>query len=357
MTLLLVACGNSKAYNIKGEMGDSTWDGKKVSLLSISKASSMSPIDSAIIKDGAFELKGKVDSAGWYVLAIDNELGQPIYKDFFVEGNLKFTLKTGKMHITGGPVNDAYQTFSDKYDGLSAGVIRLNAELKADPGNHELEKAFNDEYEHFSREFRKLAVSTIMENLDNPLALHLFQVTLASLENGDIESILSKASPEFLADPSVKMVSQQLALSKKVSVGQHYADLAMFDTDSKPITLSEYVGKGSYVLIDFWASWCAPCMKELPNVMACYEKYHKKGFEVVGVSLDKDAGAWKAAISKNRIPWPQMSDLAGWESQAVSVYSFSGIPHTVLVDPKGVIIAKDLRGADLAEKLSELFDK
>ena len=356
-TILFVACNNTNAYNIKGQMGDSTWDGKQVTMLGLSNETGMLPLDSTIIKDGTFTLKGKVDSAGWYVLLFKKDGGQPIYKDFYVEGNLDFSIKNGRMRLTGSLLNDAYQAFGDKYDDMTVNIVKLNAELKANPANKELEKAFNEEYGRFEKTFRELALTTIMENIDNPLGLHLFQATMSSLENKDIESILAKAGPVFLADSTVKMVAAQLALSKKVSIGSRYADLAMFKPDATPISLSEYVGKGTYVMIDFWASWCGPCLRELPNVLACYEKYHQKGFDVVGVSLDKDAGAWKAAIKSNKIPWPQMSDLAGWQSQAVSVYSFSGIPHTVLVDPQGIIIAKDLRGPGLGKKLAELLDK
>jgi len=356
-TLLLMACNSLNAYNIKGEMDDKSWDGKQVTLLGISKQSGLLPIDSTIIKDGTFKLKGKVDTIGWYVLMVKKEDGQPIYKDFYLDGDIAYTMKNGKVSIKGSPVNNAYQVFGEKYDSMTATIVKLNSKLKANPTNKELEKAFNAEYAVFEKSFRELAKSTILENLDNPVGLHLFQAAMSSLENNDIETILAKAKPAFLADPTVKMVISQLELSKKVGIGSRFSDLTMSKPDGSAISLSEYVGKGTYVLVDFWASWCGPCMQELPNVLACYEKYHQKGFEIVGVSLDKDAEAWKSAIIKHKMTWPQMSDLAGWQSQAVTVYSFSGIPHTVLMDPKGIIIAKDLRGSALDEKLAELLTK
>ncbi|HEY5499571.1 MAG TPA: TlpA disulfide reductase family protein [Bacteroidales bacterium] len=356
-TLLLMACNSLNAYNIKGEMGDKSWDGKQVTLLEISTQSGLKSIDSTLIKDGAFKLKGKVDTIGWYVLMVKKEDGQPIYKDFYLDGDISYTMKNGKVNIKGSPVNNAYQAFGEKYDSMTANIVKLNTELKANPTNKELEKAFNAEYAVFEKSFRELAKNTILENLDNPVGLHLFQAAMSSLENKDIENILAKAKPAFLADPTVKMVISQLKLSKKVGIGSKFSDLTMSKPDGSSISLSDYVGKGSYVLVDFWASWCGPCMQELPNVLACYDKYHQKGFEIVGISLDKDANAWKNAIKNHKMTWPQMSDLAGWKSQAVTVYSFSGIPHTVLMDPKGIIIAKDLRGSALDEKLAELLGK
>jgi peroxiredoxin len=158
-----------------------------------------------------------------------------------------------------------------------------------------------------------------------------------------------------MKDGTVKMVKAQLDLSKNVQEGSKCPELKMMAPDGTQVSLSQFIGKGNYVLIDFWASWCGPCMKELPNVLECYKIYHPKGFDIVGVSLDEDATAWKGAIEKNQIPWHHMSDLAGWKSQAVTVFSFSGIPHTVLVDPTGVIVAKNLRGEELKAKLAEIY--
>jgi len=355
-TILFVACNSKGAYTVKGEMGDNTWDGLQVTLLSVSDEKGFTSIDSVIIKDGKFKIKGSVDSAAWLVLRLEKD-NQPYFKDFYTEGDIEFTLKNGKPFISGGTVNNAYQTFRDKYDLLTVDIVKLNQEYQANPTNKELEQAFNVEYEKFENEFQLLDKKTIIENMANPLGLHLFRTTMSSLENEDMALILLKASPEFLSDPIVRKVAEQLQLSQKVGIGSKFSDLTMFKPDGQSMSLSEYAGKGSYVLIDFWASWCAPCMKELPNVLACYKKYHKKGFEIVGVSLDKDEKAWKGAIKKNKMPWPQMSDLAGWQSKAVEIYSFSGIPYTVLLDPNGIIIAKDLRGAALEEKLEKLLGK
>jgi peroxiredoxin len=355
--ILLVACNRINVYNIKGQMGDNSWDGKQVTLIKQIDESGLLSVDSTIIKNGHFKLKGEVDTVGWYMLIIKNDNGQQIYKDFYMEEHLDFAYNNGKSRMTGSPVNDAYQAFNDKYDELTVNLVKLNAELKENPKNKEIEKAFNNEYIRFEKSFRALSVATIVKNLDNPLGVRLFQTTMSSMENKDIEAILAKAGPEFLSSPMVKMVVAQLAASKKVSIGCKYSDLTMSKPDGTVVSLSEYIGKGSYVMIDFWASWCSPCIEELPKILACYKKYHQKGFEIVGVSLDENATSWKAAIKNYHMSWPQMSDLASWKSQAVSVYSFSGIPYMVLIDPNGVIIANDLRGDVLNKKLAELLDK
>lgn len=127
------------------------------------------------------------------------------------------------------------------------------------------------------------------------------------------------------------------------------------DPDGKSHKLSEYVGQGEWVLVDFWASWCGPCRAEMPNVVAAYEKYHGKGFEIVGLSFDKDKDEWVNAIKEWGMPWIQLSDLKYWETVAAGVYSVTGIPDNLLIDPEGTIIARGLRGEELEAKLSEIF--
>jgi peroxiredoxin len=113
--------------------------------------------------------------------------------------------------------------------------------------------------------------------------------------------------------------------------------------------------RGKYVLIDFWASWCGPCRKENPNVVANYNKYKSKGFEILGVSLDKNAEAWKKAIADDGLTWKHISDLKGWSSDHARLYSVSSIPQTLLLDKEGKIIQRNLRGEQLAAKLKEIF--
>lgn len=137
--------------------------------------------------------------------------------------------------------------------------------------------------------------------------------------------------------------------------GQPFADLTMNDMEGKSVSLSDWAGKGKYVLVDFWASWCAPCRQEMPNVKANYEKYKSKGFEVIGVSFDSRANDWKAAVGQMGLEWPQMSDLKGWESEGAKVYGIKSIPANVLLDGEGKIVGVDLRGEALGQRLEELL--
>ena len=138
-------------------------------------------------------------------------------------------------------------------------------------------------------------------------------------------------------------------------IGKKFTDVTLHNGQGEKVKLSEAIGQGKYVLVDFWASWCGPCMGEMPYLKECYAKYKEKGFEIVGISLDKNRAAWINAIAQKELSWPQYSDLDQFDNEAASTYQVSSIPWNFLCDPDGTIIAISLRGEALAEKLAEVL--
>ena len=156
-------------------------------------------------------------------------------------------------------------------------------------------------------------------------------------------------------DKIVASLEMQVAAEATLAVGAVFPTFAEPDLDGKPLDLAAY--KGKVVLIDFWATWCGPCVGELPNVLAAYAKYHAKGFEIIGISLDKDHDKLTSFIKEKDMAWPQYFDGQGWQNKLSTKYGVNSIPATFLLDGEGKIVAKGLRGDALDQKLATLLAK
>ena len=145
--------------------------------------------------------------------------------------------------------------------------------------------------------------------------------------------------------------NEEIDLAAATGINSKFVDLGLPGPQGQTVWVGDYVGQNKLVLIDFWASWCGPCIRELPNVVKAYERFHDKGLEIVGVSLDKDKASWLAAIEQTGQKWPQMSDLKGWDCEGAALYGIQSIPANVLINEQGEIVARDLRGDALLKEV------
>ena len=190
---------------------------------------------------------------------------------------------------------------------------------------------------------------------DSGVGFYLGKQALRFADPVTAQNVLDEMPESWRNREDIKVLEQRIAARVATRPGMTYANVKGQNAQGQPTDLAAMVKPGKYTLVDFWASWCGPCRKEMPNVVAAYKEFKNKGFGIVGVSLDNNLDKWKEAITALDITWPQMSDLQGWNNAGAKLYGVNSIPATVLVDQEGTIVARNLRGEDIKAKLSELL--
>lgn len=310
--------------------------------------------DTLNVKDGRFEGSGEANGklfGGVTAQGIDTRV------HVFLEGDIVVDFK--EQTASGNAENEGLTTVNKQMNVLNAPIVERSRILteKYQSGQQiteEEQAEFSKLYEVQHEKIMAYCKSVLETNTTMRYPALLLRQNFTNLDNEYLFALLDR-NPAYLQTSFAKEVVKSIEGLKRRAVGIRFTDASAPDTAGVERKLSEFAGHGNYVLVDFWASWCGPCMQELPNVKAAYEKYHPKGFEIVGVSLDSKADAWKGAIKRKGMSWPQISDLGGWQSGIAGLYGVSAIPETMLITPDGTIIATGLAGKALQDKLQEIY--
>lgn len=356
--IAMYSCNSpAPSYTIKGKVDLPETEGSQV-LLTLTENRVTTTIDSTTVDKGNFELKGAVDTAKVYSIQIAGE--KPIRVNFVLENAIiNISIDANGSKISGTPVNDAYQQYLDQLVGINkqkADVSNEYKKLKEEGGlTPEVEESLNATYDEADKAGVELGKSFGAANINNPAGRAVLRGISSRLSADELRAAAASADSASLQTDVLKYITQRADAMDKTAVGQKYTDLSYPTPEGNKIALSDYVGKNKVVLVDFWASWCGPCRMDMPNVVAAYKKYKNKGFEVVGVSLDETHEAWVKGIADLNITWPQMSDIKFWNSEAVKIYGIGSIPHMMLIDKDGTIIARGIHGGDLDGMLNDLL--
>jgi len=324
-------------------------------------------LDSATFNKGAFRFSGQLEEPVNVHVLIDHtgkdfttwKKTADVNDCYLEKGAIEITgtdsLKNAK--ITGGPVNSDYQRYKRSVlhlmEQMSKDVDAASDQQKKDPGFMD---SVMKQYQVIAKQTDSMKYVFIRQNPASYISL----VTLIEVAGNDVDvprikPVFKRLSPAVRNTKTGKQFAKTLYDLGPLSIGAIAPDFIQNDVNGKPVKLSDFRGK--YVLLDFWASWCGPCRAENPNVLKAYQAFNQKGFTIVGVSLDTNKDAWLGAVAKDALPWQQLSDLKGWKNEAGKLYQVKAIPQNFLLDPKGRIIAKNLRGEALHEKLTEVLHK
>jgi len=346
-----------KGYHIIGTC-DQCVDGDKVYLCNMEGFFVMVPVDSTVVKNGKFEFTGEYDGCAMRFISPMHEGTDINFATVMLENaDFTVTMKKGQAEeVKGGPSTALYAEYEAGLEKVYGGKTRELYGIEGDSTRTEAERAAaRAELAIIDKRVGQYKYDFVMNHIPSPISDLLLTSLGRDCTDEQIDAILAKMEQSGKTYQNYKAIMAERAATAATAIGSKYTDLAFANPDGNIIKVSDYVSKNKYTMIDFWASWCGPCIKEMPWVVKAYEQYHAKGFEVIGVSLDNKKDAWLKAIAKHNMPWPHMSDLKGWACEAAIPYNVKAIPANVLIDQNGTIVAKNLREQELLDKLAELF--
>lgn len=313
-------------------------------------------VDSTIVTDGSFSFTEKFDKPKQIrFVQSDNPSNAPLL--FVLEqGTIKMVVANGSNTISGTPENDKLQSFMNKELQLIKEGNRMASNYKLNGESTETYQVYLKESEPIMNEIKNNRYEYITQNIDSDLGEFMLLSSLELLPADTILTLLSQTRKEFQNSKTCQDLIEYYEPQLAKTTGSQFADLTLTDMNGKEVKLSDFAGKGKVVLLDFWASWCPPCIKEMPSLVELYKEYKNKGLEIVGISLDDKKDSWIGAIKRHQITWPQMSDLKGWNSSVVKAYGVYSIPLTVLIDQQGTVVGSNLSSAELKIKLNQLLN-
>ncbi|MFD2891224.1 redoxin domain-containing protein [Flavobacterium chuncheonense] len=356
-----VACEkkSNEGFTIAGT-AEGFENGNKV-ILQVQGDMDMIAKDTAVIENGKFEMIGNSEIPEFGFLTLENNTRVPLILE---NGTISVILDKDSIQnsvVKGTPENDFFQEYTTNtksiYKRISSFQKNNQEKFMTAQGSNDTVtmNALMDQLKNIQDELTVLAENTIKNNPKKYLTILLLenQIMMQTITPEVAKSYFDNINEKYKNTKNALNIKKTLEAFNSVEIGKAAPDFSAPSPEGKTISLKESLGK--VTIIDFWASWCGPCRAENPNVVALYNELHEKGLNIIGVSLDKDADKWKAAIEKDGLTWNQVSNLKFWQDPIAEQYNVKSIPATFILDENGIIVAKDLRGEALKAKVKELL--
>ena len=362
---LMVAVAQERSFTVKGSLPPSA---KKLKvLLSWNNGATA---EEATVLNGRFTIKGTIDEpvmGSLMLQEVQTAANKAFDRQEYLNNNLQLFLDSGTITVSsktvlaeavvkGSPVVNSYYNYTQQIKPITKLEQQLGMAYYeyAQSKNAKVTDKLMEVYKIYTSIYADEQLAFIKKNPASSVSLFFVQEALGfDMDAARAIPLFEQLAPSLQQSEQGKEVQLQIQQGMKTMVGMVPPDFTQPTPDGVPVTLSSF--KGRYVLVDFWASWCGPCRAESPNMVKAYEKYKKRGFEILGVSLDEQKDRWLKAVSEDKYTWPQVGDLKGWENTAAAQYGIRAIPFNLLLDPNGAVIARNLRGEELAAKLKEIF--
>ncbi|MBB3054329.1 TlpA disulfide reductase family protein [Mucilaginibacter gotjawali] len=359
LSVSLFSCKDNAAFTISGTIKNPA-KLKTVYLLGADSSAQFKAIDSSAINaDGSYKFRHASAYVNLYKLKADTTQFDLVAQNGdAIELNTDLADSQHQYKIAGSETSekikafdDFSKTFTDKNNKV---VAEFNA--KSQQAGQQPDSLLKVYMPLFQKNLSVYSDAVLKFIDDNKYSLAAFYAS-AALDAVKYESKLIayaddiRVNKDLNKNPVIRNFITAMDKIKPLSVGHKAPDFTISSIDGKTVKLSDY--KGKYVMVDFWASWCVPCRQENPNVLKQYNTFHSKGFNVLGVSLDKDKAAWQKAVNDDKLAWTQTSDLQSFQGTVEQLYHIEAIPSNFIIDPQGNIAAKNIRGADLEAFLNK----
>ena len=360
LSFAVYSCKDNSVFTISGTINNP--GSLKTIYLMEADSASVAVVDSTNLSEqGKFQFKHKAPYANLYKIRVGGSIFDMVIKNGdAIDFSTNLTDNTHAYLVSGSEESEKIKEFNkiSNFYGEKNAKITQEYQDKAQAIGKEsdsLIKIYLPMFQKNSADYSKEILKFVNSNKNSLAGFYAATSLEPSKYEAQLIAYADEIKDSFKDNPGVQKFIKMMMELKPVSIGHKAPDFAIAGIDGKPIKLSDY--KGKYVMLDFWASWCAPCRQENPNVVKQYAIYKPLGLNILGISLDQDKGKWQDAVNADKLTWSHGSDLKNFEGPTERLYHIEAIPSNFIIDPQGIIIAKNVTGADLEEFLNKTFSK